>query len=33
MVLPLKIIVTASIVELRSLQRKNGELINKRLKV
>jgi transposase len=33
MALPLKITVTESIVELRSLQRKNGELINKRLKV
>jgi transposase len=33
MALPLKINVTESIVELRALQRKNGELINKRLKV
>jgi hypothetical protein len=33
MALPLKINVKESIAELRSLQRKNGELINKRLKV
>lgn len=33
MALPLKIIVKESIVELRTLQRKNGELINKRIKV
>jgi transposase len=33
MALPLKISVTESLLELRALQRKNGELINKRLKV
>lgn len=33
MALPLKISVTESLVELRALQCKNGELINKRLKV
>ena len=33
MALPLKITISESIEQLRTLQRKNGELINKRLKV